>query len=169
MEGLSLGQLDLAWEPGTSRNSRNSNKPTEANPRDILHQHFILTLAWPLSVFVQGPPDPPRTHLPRNLGSGLRPYPQPPRQVAGARSACFPAPTPLDNKSLVREWWLLLAISSPRQSTHGLLDVLTTLIQTSDFNHGSPNHANMLERNIFHGFLPPTPFETQWSVETHCK
>lgn len=51
----------------------------------------------------------------------------------------------------------------PHPHNHGLdidlLDVLTTLIQTSDFNHGNPTHANILGGNIFHGFYHQLPLK----------
>lgn len=117
MEDWSLGQLDLAWEPGVGRNSRNSNKPTKANPRDVVPCTSSSPSPCPSSVFFQGPPDAPLTHLPRNLGSGLSFLASP--QAADAHSACFPAPTPPDDKCPVREWWLLLATSAPWRSRYG--------------------------------------------------
>lgn len=57
MEDRNLGQLDLSSGPGVGGNSKNSQKPTEANPRGILHWHLALTLTPPTSVLVQAPPD----------------------------------------------------------------------------------------------------------------
>lgn len=87
MEDWSLGQLDLAWEPGAGRNYRNSNKPTEANPRGLLPCTSSSPSPGPSSVFFQGPPDAPLTHLPRNLGSGLSFLASP--QAADTHSVAF--------------------------------------------------------------------------------
>lgn len=148
----------LAWPgPGTSRNS---NKPTQAKPRDIPLWRFILTLIWPnLCLFRDQ-----LTLLATYQETLLRPascWPPPPLSFR-PHSVCISAPTQPENKSLYGEGMIVDGLMPCSHLTVQVQTFWTSYYQkcwipASSFYCGKPNHTNMLGRSIRHGLYHQLP------------
>lgn len=97
MGDFHLGQSGLAW----ARAGRNSNKPTQANPRDIPLWHLILTLTWPNLCLFRDQQTLLATYQETLLRSASC-CPAPPLSFR-PHSVCASAPTQPENKSLYGE------------------------------------------------------------------
>lgn len=154
----------LAWpEPGAGRNS---NKPIQANPRDIPLWRLILTLIWPnLCLFRDQ-----QTLLATYQETLLRPascWPPPPLSFR-PHSVCISAPTQPENKSLRESddcWWLN-AMFSPDSPGMGLLNILLPKVLNPSKQlllRKTQSHQHVREEHPS-GTLSSTPFESHWNV-----